>query len=152
MLATREELEYWQIPLHLRDYCAHIQIKLTECRRINYSSPHSYALFSSSLFLPCIPSLFPPFFGLILNVGATTNSMMLRDANGNSKFSSLAHISLYILSSITSILLFSSIFLLFSLFFFFSIFLTHLQVQKKNEAEGIVATSQKECRGKKEVV
>jgi len=41
MIATREELEYWQIPLHLRDYCAHIQIKLTECRRINYANPHA---------------------------------------------------------------------------------------------------------------
>lgn len=50
MLVSRDELEFWQIPLSHRDYCAHILVKLTECKRVNYASPFSYVYFLIKLF------------------------------------------------------------------------------------------------------
>ncbi|EGC32569.1 hypothetical protein DICPUDRAFT_92578 [Dictyostelium purpureum] len=39
MNATQKELEDKNIPLHFRDYCAHILIKLNDCRVSTYYAP-----------------------------------------------------------------------------------------------------------------
>ena len=40
MIATQEEMNDNQIPLHVRDYCAHILIPLNRCIKwINYKIP-----------------------------------------------------------------------------------------------------------------
>lgn len=49
MIATNDEMRENRIPVEYRDYCAHILIKLNQCRRNNYYLPwkceherHSY--------------------------------------------------------------------------------------------------------------
>ena len=39
MKVTQEELAEAKVPLHLRDYCAHLFIPLMKCRRDNYYLP-----------------------------------------------------------------------------------------------------------------
>lgn len=39
MIATDEEMRENNIPVQYRDYCAHMLIKLNQCRRNNYYLP-----------------------------------------------------------------------------------------------------------------
>jgi NADH dehydrogenase (ubiquinone) 1 beta subcomplex subunit 7 len=39
MKITKEELAKAKVPLHLRDYCAHLVVPLLECQKKNYYLP-----------------------------------------------------------------------------------------------------------------